>query len=214
MAIYCQKYSFREYGVRDGLPQSQAHILFQDSRGFLWITTLNGISRFDGIDFINYHLKDGLPHNLVLSVFEDEAGKLWALTYKGLSEYTGSGFRFYPPGDEYQNSRFTGIAYAAGKPGSAYFLSGQYGNLPDRIIFFDSGSYFDYSAMYPALDTFRIKDMVFNCSVNEFLLTDQFKQLWSWKNSNLQKLQISDVESLNLYRNKLFIRMKGHNNLI
>jgi len=97
LTVSAQEFPLREYGVRDGLPQSQASIIYQDSRGFIWISTKNGLSRFDGTDFVNYHLKDGLPYNIVSDAFEDSEGKLWVFTSKGLAEYKGDSFVYYPP---------------------------------------------------------------------------------------------------------------------
>jgi ligand-binding sensor domain-containing protein len=93
---FAQNYIFREYSVLDGLPQSQARGLYQDSRGFLWIITRNGISRFDGYEFINYFRKDGLPTSTINQIFEDNKGNIWALSSKGLSRYNGYRFEHFP----------------------------------------------------------------------------------------------------------------------
>ena len=56
------------------MPQSESMAVYQDSRGFLWIPTRNGLARFDGHTFISYLRKDGLPSNIVTRVVEDKAG--------------------------------------------------------------------------------------------------------------------------------------------
>ncbi len=91
-----QDYSFRKYNALDGLPQSQTTYIFQDSRGFVWIATRNGLSRFDGLDFINYYRKDSLPSNAVNSVTETSDSIIYVVSNQGVSEYTGRNFRFYP----------------------------------------------------------------------------------------------------------------------
>lgn len=51
-------YTYRYMGVREGLGQSQAILSFQDSYGYLWISTYGGISRFDGLLFDNFSLEE------------------------------------------------------------------------------------------------------------------------------------------------------------
>jgi len=188
-----QEYSFREYGVRDGLPQSQAYIIYQDSRSFIWISTKNGLSRFDGIDFVNYHLKDGLPYNIVGDVFEDCNNKIWAFTNKGLSKYTGDSFIYYPPGKEFSGKNFNGTPYPLASIPAAFLLAGNPGNQNQRIIYFDSATYKDYSSIFPALDTLKVQEMFYDSASAEMLLTDEAKYLYSWKNNELKKFPLNDV---------------------
>lgn len=203
--LFSQEYFFREYGVRDGLPQSQAFIIYQDSRGFIWISTRNGLSRFDGIDFVNYHTKNGLPSNLINNIFEDSEGVLWALSLEGISRYTGSGFVFYPPGQEFSGLFFSGPPYPADKPGTCYFLFKRWGDPLHRIALFKEATYLDYSSKYQALDTFRINEMYYDSTSFELLLTDGSGRLFSWKNEILTRLPVNDVAYLNFERDRLLL---------
>lgn len=63
---------FQFYSTRDGLVSNNALILFQDSEGFLWIGTSEGVSSFDGWTFTNYTSADGLPHSLVRRIIEEQ----------------------------------------------------------------------------------------------------------------------------------------------
>ena len=47
-------YTHRYFSIRDGLVQSQALLSFQDSFGYLWFSTYEGVSRFDGLVFDNF----------------------------------------------------------------------------------------------------------------------------------------------------------------
>lgn len=69
------------YSMRDGLPSNNVECIYQDSRGFMWFGTTNGVSRYDGRSFRNYGMADGLPHAFVRKVFEDRLtqGKMWLL---------------------------------------------------------------------------------------------------------------------------------------
>ena len=51
------------YGVREGLIQSSALWGTQDSFGYLWISTYDGVSRFDGKEFNNFHFGKELENS-------------------------------------------------------------------------------------------------------------------------------------------------------
>lgn len=38
----------------DGLPNNSVRYIYQDSKGFLWLATLNGLSRYDGNSFLTF----------------------------------------------------------------------------------------------------------------------------------------------------------------
>ncbi|MFN0173615.1 MAG: two-component regulator propeller domain-containing protein [Saprospiraceae bacterium] len=71
--------------VADGLSDNNIFHIFKDSRGFLWISTQNGVNRWDGYEFrtYNYNPSDtnSLSGNWVNFTFEDRAGFLWFGTY-------------------------------------------------------------------------------------------------------------------------------------
>ncbi|MEP7170162.1 MAG: two-component regulator propeller domain-containing protein [Bacteroidota bacterium] len=47
-------FTFHHLTVSDGLSQSTINCLFQDSRGFLWIGTQDGLDKYDGYNFTHY----------------------------------------------------------------------------------------------------------------------------------------------------------------
>jgi len=58
-----QEYSFRYFGSAEGLGNMSVLNLYQDETGFLWLTTKNGIYRFDGEQFEGYGPAQGIPMN-------------------------------------------------------------------------------------------------------------------------------------------------------
>ncbi|OAV43134.1 hypothetical protein A3850_000875 [Lewinella sp. 4G2] len=92
--------SFRHLGKRDGLAQSSVFAVAQDSTGFLWFATRDGLSRYDGYRFIT-HRPDtvaGPAGNDVRSLYVDPVTHdLWAGTLAGLSHYdaTTNTFKSY-----------------------------------------------------------------------------------------------------------------------
>lgn len=75
------------FEVEQGLPSNHIYEICQDKKGFLWITTDNGISRFDGKNFNNYSVKNGLPSNDVLQVAMEKDGTIWVNCYKETPSY-------------------------------------------------------------------------------------------------------------------------------
>lgn len=72
--------AFRQYSVEDGLPSSKIYQVKQDSKGYMWFATNNGVSRFNGYGFENFSIDDGLPDNTVFEIYEDKKGRIWFLT--------------------------------------------------------------------------------------------------------------------------------------
>jgi ligand-binding sensor domain-containing protein/signal transduction histidine kinase len=90
-----QKYDFVNYGIEEGLVQSQVNKIVQDQYGMLWISTLGGISRFDGKEFSNFNYGNGLVHSLTSTVFVDRTNTIWIGSEAGLQSYNGRNFKIH-----------------------------------------------------------------------------------------------------------------------
>src|SRR5260370_12996700 len=82
-SAYTQQLSIRHYDTHDGLAHTRVSAIHQDAKGYLWIGTWQGLSRFDGYRFVNYDTRDGLGHILVNAITEDQQGRLWVATNDG-----------------------------------------------------------------------------------------------------------------------------------
>ncbi len=72
-----QTTGFLHYSVEDGLPQSQVLSLAQDKKGNLWVSTMAGASRFDGVTFKTISSRNGLAENWCTVSYEDRKGNVW-----------------------------------------------------------------------------------------------------------------------------------------
>lgn len=85
--VISQQPVLKNYGTKEGLPSSQAYYSMQDSRGFIWIATDNGVSRFDGYSFKNFTQDDGLADDVVLGIYEDRHNRIWFRSLSGKLSY-------------------------------------------------------------------------------------------------------------------------------
>lgn len=68
------------FTMADGIANNTVRDILQDSKGFIWLGTLNGLSRYDGRSFVNYYPKEGEPSlvdHRVRKMYEDSFGFLW-----------------------------------------------------------------------------------------------------------------------------------------
>lgn len=72
------------FSAMHGLPSDSVVDILRDSRGSMWFATLDGLSRFDGHEFVNYSTDDGLPDRMIRAVAEDRQGSIWVATLKGV----------------------------------------------------------------------------------------------------------------------------------
>lgn len=98
------------YTVNEGLSQSRINTIIQDSRGFIWVGTEDGLNRYDGYNFNRYtHLPNdtnSLSSNYINAICEDKDGILWIATNRGLNSF------------DVRSGKFTSFQYTPGKSGS------------------------------------------------------------------------------------------------
>lgn len=90
---------FDFYSSRDGLSQNTVYSLYCDSKGFLWVGTMNGLNRFDGANFkvysSDYFIDDSYLSNRIERIWEDNSGHIWSETYDGSYVYFNQRFESF-----------------------------------------------------------------------------------------------------------------------
>ncbi len=80
-------YIFKQHTVSDGLSQSTVFASIQDSRGYMWFGTINGLNRFDGYEFKVYTNNpadsSSISDNFISALFEDDKDFIWVGTING-----------------------------------------------------------------------------------------------------------------------------------
>lgn len=106
-ALCAQQAEVTRYDVAQGLPQSLVNHVLQDSDGYIWLGTGDGLARFDGRNF-QVHKHDprdttSLGHNSIWGLAERDNGHLWVSTRTGMERLESRTGRFFreqtgPPG--------------------------------------------------------------------------------------------------------------------
>ncbi len=92
MAAMAQRYAFKSYLQEEGLGNLVVMSLLQDSTGFIWVGTQNGLFRYDGGGFKRFGAEEGLPSTRIFSLHETADGILWAGTEFGVARRMGDRF--------------------------------------------------------------------------------------------------------------------------
>ena len=152
--LYGQKLAFRNYSVREGMSQSQVQDIIQDKMGYLWFATAEGITKFDGREFIHHSKKDGLAGSYVGDICIDYKGDFWlGHRVMGISRYIYDENRFekvsLPQG--YENTHITDILEE--RPGVLWFTTAAHG-----LLKYDHSRWitYDKSSGLPTLELFSL----------------------------------------------------------
>src|SRR5712672_2086606 len=85
--VFAERLPVRTYTSADGLGSSFVDYLMRDSRGFMWFCTRDGLSRFDGSEFVTYQVGDKASPPGIEKIYETRDGSYWVAT-------TGGTYRF------------------------------------------------------------------------------------------------------------------------
>ena len=114
-ATMIENIKFNNLTIEEGLSQSTVDKIYQDSKGYIWIATNDGLNRYNGSEFKYYkndkYNKNSIASNYIVDIIEDERGHIWVSTTGGIS-------RINPDTDEVEN----------------YYAEGDKGNLSKNSI--------------------------------------------------------------------------------
>lgn len=82
-------HSFKHFNINNGLSQNTVHCILQDTKGFMWFGTKDGLNRFDGTAFkiFKFSSHGDLRDNVFHHIIEDKNGNIWVATEGGIYIY-------------------------------------------------------------------------------------------------------------------------------
>lgn len=131
------QYSVNLWTEEHGLPQNTIRAITQTKDGYLWVATDEGLSRFDGYDFVNYSQDNGdLPSNSVTSLAAGLDGSLWIGTVAGLTQWKDRRFHTFRQKDGLPSDSVKYLL--VDHTGTLWIVAGE------NLIRFDGARFTDY----------------------------------------------------------------------
>ena len=117
------------YSIEEGLSQSVVNCVFQDSKGFIWFGTQDGINRYDGYNFVSYiHSPidtNSISNNWIYAIDEDRNGDLWIGTKFGLQKYeiNAGHFKHFETSSDSEFKLFNNVVYGVLSDGDVLWIN-------------------------------------------------------------------------------------------
>lgn len=178
---FAQQYT--NYTVKDGLPSNHVYRITQDSKGFIWLITDTGISKFNGKKFKNFTTKEGLPTNDNWDITITPDDKVWYFSkLRALGYIENDSVHSFPSHDENDILFPASIA--------------QYGNKV----------FFGYNDAWYFLDDNKWKPVDFSLTANEALETKAPAKI------HLNEMNSKEIISI-FKRNRRFMKLTNSSGL-
>ncbi len=103
LALSTHAQGYKHFTIEQGLPSNRTYKILQDYKGYIWIATDKGLSKFDGAYFKNFTISDGLPSNDIWEIILTKDNKLWFFTRSNKQGYiqNDSIYSFYAENKEF-----------------------------------------------------------------------------------------------------------------
>jgi signal transduction histidine kinase/ligand-binding sensor domain-containing protein/DNA-binding response OmpR family regulator len=99
LQVFSQAIRFQHLTNSNGISQSEVYAFLEDSRGFMWIGTLDGLNRYDGYDSTIFNIEklnpNSISNNTIRCLKEDRLGRIWIGTDDGLCVYNPLSEKIY-----------------------------------------------------------------------------------------------------------------------
>lgn len=195
---------YQHFTKENGLQGHSIYRVYQDSSGFIWLASPDGVSRFDGTSFIHFNAQNGLPNNDIWQLLPDNKNRIWYFTKAQQLGYIKNDkiFKFanqenipFYPQHLYQSDTLVGF-YSRNPSNPKYFYLADtlWKTLPTQKTW---GHYLDLTRKY--FYSYRNAHMLIVDSAGKQLLSIPDLE----KDSEHDKRQVNDSIFINLYDDQI-----------
>lgn len=166
---------FEHYGSEDGLPQHTITDILQDRNGFMWFSTWDGLSQFDGYTFTTYRFPNdritGSQSSRIDQLYEDKFNNIWTLSYDNRVyrfDVQTRSFMRVNRSQEYLHRPFLAFKVVPVESGKVWVLSHQSGCISVLDSLFNT---VEYSEEEGNLVSNQVYDVIEDTNKNTWILT-------------------------------------------
>lgn len=94
--VLAQEYNFSDITLHDGLPSSQVNSIYQDTEGFIWIGTNEGLKKYAGKSFIDIYAKNSVSASRPIKSIAESEGYVWFATDRSVFKCIGTYAEEFP----------------------------------------------------------------------------------------------------------------------
>jgi len=150
--VFSQPYYFRHYQVENGLSNNTVYFIRQDTKGFMWFATKDGLNRFDGFHFKVFRINSPedekhLTTDYIFSILPGKDGMLWVGAQRGLYKFNPEKERLEPFIDSLSNV----FDITIDNSNQLWFISSstvcRYDFKTNTLKQFDPGKYFNATSI-------------------------------------------------------------------
>lgn len=112
LSLEAQSPYFKSYPILKGRPECEVKKFFQDSNGYLWFSTTEGLFRFNGVEFQHFNGRDSIAEALITAISEDKSGEVWVGYKNGeLAHFNGLYFEKFVSEEGNSSSEISDIFF-------------------------------------------------------------------------------------------------------
>lgn len=196
---------FHQLSVKDGLCEGTVRAIVEDSRGFMWFGTEDGLNKYDGYKFSVYKNdsdnKFSVSSNNIKCLLSDSKGNLWIGTRHGLNLYDPIQDKFF----NYTSPGYEALKYTNGdieaitedKSGVLWLVSETFGLLkinslnevPEKYNYQSNDSYGSFCSVEVEKDG----NLLLGSTDGLFRFNTKFKTFEDLRNKYGNDFQVRDI---------------------
>lgn len=176
--IQADEYLYKQLSISDGFPPYIQHI-YAEENGFVWISSKQGLGKFNGYELKSYFHEEGnpfsLPGNEIYQIEEDSLHNLWILTNNGTVNYQRNTDHFTPVLDENGN----------------IIKATAFCKLPEQVLLADYANLYQYDYRKKQIKTLTHLNLTDSFPIREIIPWDNHTLLCisQWKGIILLDIQ-------------------------